>query len=448
MLPDDVLLRVFDFCSMEGECAPEWWHGLAHVCRKWRQIILLSPRRLDLQLLCTCRKPVRKNLGCWPAIPIAIDEHSFDPAGQDNLFAALEKTDRVLSVSLKLTKSELEKVTLAMQRPFPALTRLRLELIPSDSTAPVILPGFLGARIHLVFAGNQFKWHILSCVTPASLRMVSCLTATTKLKDLSIEFKRATSIFLYFQKPPPPQTREILPALTRFRFLGDSNYFEDLVAQVDCPRLKSINVSYFCRFNDLIVPQLFQFIDRTEGLRQAQFRRAGVYVHDSSAHICLDDSQAEPHYRGLSLELPYRQSNWLVRLIGGLFTESPALISTVRHLSIDTLTNNQGRDNAEWLDLLRQFLSVVTLHFGGLSRIFVVPALGDLTEEMAAEVLPGLRLMNIEGWSPRYCQQLEFIAQFIARRRRSGRPVAIVKRQEDLKMLEVVSETEGSESWL
>ncbi|KAH9170298.1 hypothetical protein EDB89DRAFT_1325220 [Lactarius sanguifluus] len=145
MLPDDVLLRVFDFCSMEGECAPEWWHGLAHVCRKWRQIILLSPRRLDLQLLCTCRKPVRKNLCCWPAIPIAIDEHSFDPAGQDNLFAALEKTDRVLSVSLKLTKSELEKVTLAMQRPFPALTRLRLELIPSDSTAPVILPGFLGA---------------------------------------------------------------------------------------------------------------------------------------------------------------------------------------------------------------------------------------------------------------------------------------------------------------
>ncbi|KAH9170297.1 hypothetical protein EDB89DRAFT_1325214 [Lactarius sanguifluus] len=130
----------------------------------------------------------------------------------------------------------------------------------------------------------------------------------------------------------------------------------------------------------------------------------------------------------------HRQSNWLVRLIGGLFTESPALISTVRHLSIDTLTNNQGRDNAEWLDLLRQFLSVATPHFGGLSRIFVVPALGDLTEEIAAEVLPDLRLMNIEGCSPRYCQQLEFIAQFIARRRRSGRPVAIVKKQEDLKM--------------
>ncbi|KAI9431560.1 hypothetical protein H4582DRAFT_2062637 [Lactarius indigo] len=80
MLPDDVLLEVFDFYRMSGKslCPTRiktaWnWYELVHVCTRWRRIIFGSPRRLDLLLICTRGTPVRRSLGCWPAFPIAID---------------------------------------------------------------------------------------------------------------------------------------------------------------------------------------------------------------------------------------------------------------------------------------------------------------------------------------------------------------------------------------
>ena len=51
MLPDDVLLAIFDFCGDKYEL--EAWQTLVHVCRRWRSVVLGSPRRLGLQLVCT-----------------------------------------------------------------------------------------------------------------------------------------------------------------------------------------------------------------------------------------------------------------------------------------------------------------------------------------------------------------------------------------------------------
>ena len=55
MVPDDVLLEVFDF-YVAGDMYSkdrEAWQTLVHVCRRWRSIVFGSPRRLDLQLVCT-----------------------------------------------------------------------------------------------------------------------------------------------------------------------------------------------------------------------------------------------------------------------------------------------------------------------------------------------------------------------------------------------------------
>jgi hypothetical protein len=78
MLPDDVLLEIFVFYRGQYRYAnpgsPLWkWHFLVHVCQKWRQIVFASPRRLDLQIFCTNKTPVRKNLGIWPALPLVIE---------------------------------------------------------------------------------------------------------------------------------------------------------------------------------------------------------------------------------------------------------------------------------------------------------------------------------------------------------------------------------------
>ncbi len=77
MLPDDVLLEIFHWYLDEDPSYPnpeelEEWQTLVHVCRKWRNVVLGSPRRLNLQLLYDGRRPVKEMLDVWPPFPIAI----------------------------------------------------------------------------------------------------------------------------------------------------------------------------------------------------------------------------------------------------------------------------------------------------------------------------------------------------------------------------------------
>jgi len=45
MLPDDILLELFQICLNGAERTHEW-HTLIHVCRRWRDIVFASPRVL------------------------------------------------------------------------------------------------------------------------------------------------------------------------------------------------------------------------------------------------------------------------------------------------------------------------------------------------------------------------------------------------------------------
>ena len=141
MLPDVALLEIFDFYVDEERI--EAWHTLVHVCRKWRNVVFGSPRRLNLRLYCTARTPVRETLDVWPLLPIVIWVYGHETWGVDNIIAALEHNDRICELDLfDIPSSQLEKVLAAMQQPFPALTRLRLQ--SRDETAPVVPASFLG----------------------------------------------------------------------------------------------------------------------------------------------------------------------------------------------------------------------------------------------------------------------------------------------------------------
>ena len=50
-----------------------WWYKPAQVCRRWRMIILESPVRLDLHLVCTYGTPVADILVHSPPLPLVID---------------------------------------------------------------------------------------------------------------------------------------------------------------------------------------------------------------------------------------------------------------------------------------------------------------------------------------------------------------------------------------
>ena len=128
MLPGDALLEIFDWYLEDNDFYNmESWQTLVHVCRKWRSVVFGSPRRLNLRLFCTGKKPVRKILDFWPPFPIVVSGYYRKVSGEDNIVAALERNDRVCRIHLQeVSSSLLEAVLEATQEPFPALTDIEL----------------------------------------------------------------------------------------------------------------------------------------------------------------------------------------------------------------------------------------------------------------------------------------------------------------------------------
>jgi hypothetical protein len=431
MLPDDVLLETFIFCLRRPHEAPfsrtSAWHGLVHVCRRWRQIIFSSPRRLNLQLLCTHGTPVRKNLDCWPAFPIVIDYHvywnpgrgkSFLPDEEDNVIAVLEHPDRVRCVKLAVPSSLLTKVASVMREPFPVLTLLRLSsedgsvsTLPSTflgGSAPCLqeiylegipfpaLPRLLSSASDLV----NLQLHNIppdGYISPAA--MVTGLTALTRLKTLSIRFQSSNFRFNNSDRTPP-LARIILPSLTLFGFRGNSEYLEDLVAQIDAPRLVFSRITYF---NQLIfdVPQLSRFIGRAENLGRAPFRHAQVGLGGGKVYISFVCEQGAPLKSYLFLQISCQGLDWQVSSMAQILSQSSLILSHVAHLSIHAHCLRPGWKNimvhTDWLDLLRPFIVVETLLVSRQLAGHVALAFQQITGETVAEVLPALHLLCLEG---------------------------------------------------
>jgi hypothetical protein len=144
VLPDEVLLEIFDFYvdtmslwySDEDERGVDTWQSLVQVCRRWRSLVLGSPRRLNLQLHCRPKTPARDTLDIWPALPLVVSGDR--PSGMDNVIAALGQSNRVLQVNLRrLADWQLENVLATMQVPFPELTELQLS---SNDVTPLVIP--------------------------------------------------------------------------------------------------------------------------------------------------------------------------------------------------------------------------------------------------------------------------------------------------------------------
>ncbi|KAH9970912.1 hypothetical protein BGW80DRAFT_1253730 [Lactifluus volemus] len=241
--------------------SPRWWHPLVHVCRRWRYIVLESPLRLDLQLVCNANTPVKKTLDVWPqGLTIVIEESRFRlPLSGANIIAALEHHDRVSEINLITTSTILNQLNKVMKKPYPVLTSLRLRIWKS---APVLRNTFLGGSAprlkELSLIGIPFPAlpKILPfCRDPVDVQlrkiphtgyispgaMVTALSALTKLKFVYIGFESPDSCPDSTNRLPSSLTHVVLPVLTRLGFRGASEYFEDLVARIDTPAIIYVN---------------------------------------------------------------------------------------------------------------------------------------------------------------------------------------------------------------
>jgi hypothetical protein len=246
------------------------WHKLVHVCQRWRVVLFGSPHRLDLQISCTAKAPARKLLNVWPAFPLHIyfnhKEWNHED-NLDNLIAALEHPDRVSEVNIISPPDFLwDQVLAAMQEPFLSMTHLSFRT-SSDKAKGLHLPGtFLNGSApclkHLRFSGvsfSSFPRLLLSATDLTTLHlefisnigyippeaMATCLSTLARLETLDIRFKSPTSHPKRRNRPLPPLTRSILPALTRFDFRGVSEYLEVLAGRIDAPRLEIFEIHFF-----------------------------------------------------------------------------------------------------------------------------------------------------------------------------------------------------------
>ncbi|KAI9437224.1 hypothetical protein H4582DRAFT_1958697 [Lactarius indigo] len=420
-LTDDVLLDIFSFYRDRLKKFPgrPWrWHTLVHVCRRWRHIVFSSPRRLDLQLLCTVGVPVREYLDCWPpTLSIAINyrlhwDSQPSSGAEDNLIAALENPERVCSIELVATSSFLEKISSVMQESFPALTNLWLWSADIGATVPIIPQGFLGesTRLKKITLGSisfpALPKLLLSCRDLVNLHlmeipnsgyispeaMVASLSSLSRLKTLEIGFSSPRSCS--GRRPPPPLTRSTISALTEFTFKGSNEYLEDLVARMDTP---SLHEFYILFFHQLIfdVPQLSQFICRTEGLGSPD--KATMISSEIAVSLRLwrvgRSAGSPPVVRSFSLNIPYKDLDWQVSSVAQICLQSLSFLSGVKRLSIDSTTEQLGSQDdvgpAEWHRLFRSFTAVEALYVSEPLGSQVALALASATGQ--AEILPALR---------------------------------------------------------
>ena len=449
MLPDDVLLGIFEnMYPPYSKRRIKAWQTLVRVCRRWRSLVLGSPRRLNLRLCCTPGKPTKDTLDLWPAFPLVVDGIMTSSSDTVNVIEALGQSNRVCQVFLlRLVGWQLEEVLAVMQVPFPELTDLQLSSY--DETPPIIPDSFLGGSAprlryfklsSIPFPG--FPKLLLSATHLVRLRlsniphsgyispeaMVAFLPGLSNLTIFYLEFQSPQSRPGWDRRSLPPPIRSILPSLDQFNFKGVTEYLEDLVTFIDAPQLKTLNITFFNQI-DFDYPRLAQFINSTPKLRTLD--EAHLHFEDCTASVKLRCRTSQSGLYNLLINISCREPDWQLSSIEQICNSSLHPLSTVVDLNIGYLYSSlvwkddaSGIENTLWLELLRPFIAVKNLY---LSREFapgVAAALQDLVETRMTEVLPNLQNIFVERLELLGSFQ-ENIGQFVTARQLSGHPVVI-----------------------
>ena len=355
--------------------------------------------------------PLPKTLDCWPTLPVVIQyggSSALDPPApedEDNIAAALKQSGRVSSISLTITPSLLEKIS-TISEAFLELEEL--VLLSQERVKPTLPSTFRwGPRLrtlhftritfptlpqHLLSSCNLVElqlhdvldpWHI----SPATL--ITALSVMTQLQSFSLRF---SSTAYYIASPLPIGERIILPALNRLDYQGNNPYLEGLVARIDAPGLKDIEIAFF---NKRIVnaSKLSEFIDRID--MQKSHRRADIL----SSGRCISISFTWPgDPTTVKVQVPCETLNGQVYSMAQICSHFSTFISRVEDLRIDVLPSSSrqdGVDRGRWLDLLDLFTGIKWFHLAGDLSTDIVLALQPSERRRETSVLPSLHKLCI-----------------------------------------------------
>ena len=424
-----------------------WWYGLAHVCRRWRNIILGSASYLELSLVCTFGTPVQDMLAHSPHLPLAVDYHEngreITTDDEEGIIFALKQRERVLRVRLRVPVTGLQKFNAAMNDEYPILEFLVIELPPEDKSTILNFPEtFQAPRLrHLNLIGFALP---IGC--PLLTTAVGLVTLSLHMVHPSTYFQPNTllqwisfmpqlemiSIVFEFSIPSRDVKRQLkhtpiiahvtLPNLHHFEFRGIPSYLEALVHRITTPRLERLLIGFFNQLT-FSVPRLLQFINAAENVRfgSAKFR---FFSNGVVVTVYPREEAAMPV---IGINVFCWHLDWQVSSMAQIINSLSQAFHAVEHLTLKHEEHFQSSEEhdevsrTEWRRLLRPFNNVKTLRIDNGILEELSRCLQSEGGEHPLEVLPELQELTYYGSG----NIGDGFASFVDARRNAGRPITL-----------------------
>ena len=443
-------MEIFDFYRLDDvmmRSYPWKWHRLAHVCRKWRHIISMSPRRLDLRILCESRAAIGSILRSWPTLPLVVWFIASTRSKNlpRNVVVALHRPDRLCEISFDVKNSMIGSIVEAIQKPCQALESIRITIIDATGPSKLVRNGFLGGSApHLreikldgiAFPFPEIRQVLLSTNNLVELRLskipndayfspedlVTGLSTLVQLERLTVGFHSPAS------HPPssmtrPPSRRTSLPSLSFLDFHGATEYLEELVARIDPHALCKI---YIKLFNDILfeIPQFCKFMPRLNQPASPTSASITLYSKFVQVRFFHEANPGDEYYALRNSCIPL---DWQLSFVTQITSQLSPLLSSVHELtisagsSLEVPTGEKAVESTQWLELFRPFTHVTRVTVWEKQ---VVPGIVQalVMEDVAVGVLPELTTLCLYEYhsTPSVAKAAE---QFVATRRLSGRTV-------------------------
>ena len=471
ILDDDSLLHVFClyrpfllgedegeidrlYGGTRGWVRGRWWYGLAHVCQRWRNVILGSASYLGVSLVCTYGTPVADMLAHSPPFPLVIDHRRRDiTEDEEGAILALKHRDRVRHVRLFIPAASLQKLIAVMDEEYPFLEYLIIAPPVKDTSTVLILPETLQAPHlrHLTLIG--FALPIRSRLLTTAVGLITlCLVMNDPttyfhpnalLHWLSFMPQLETLVIAFFF---PVSNREIerqlmptpiitLPNLCLLRFRGVSAYLEALVHRIATPRLEKLQIRFFNQLT-FSVPRLMDFMNTTENLR---FDSAKFWFSDDRVYMEVYPPGEAKMKVTFMLDVICQHLDWQVSAVAQISDSLGQAFSAVEYLALGHEEHSRSSeehnevDRTEWRKLLGSFRNVKTLWIdnGLVEQLTRCLELED--GELPLELLPELHELTYSGTGGAF-------NSFVETRQNADRAITLFRRSPSPDSVDIPSE--------
>ncbi|KAI0302861.1 hypothetical protein B0F90DRAFT_1713043 [Multifurca ochricompacta] len=468
-LPKEVLLDIFDCYRQYFKYGLNYdekawngidgWFRLAHVCPKWRYVVLASPARLDLKLFITAKTPIKMAIAKGlPFLPIFINytTGNWTTRDRERVLVALKYSGRVQGIALRGQNNDMGRVLKAMNRKFPALEILEL-----------INTGVLDLNLTSTFLwGSAPQLRRLELCGVPSTFLAKLLSSTTSLLDLSLRKidlgpSRTALLLTHLQDMPclcrlelqlervsrndaiSPRTKGkdnvTLANLTYFHFSGPGASLEVLLAGLSAPSLQDFHIALHDTTPTFLLPHVPRFICDVEEVSVAL-----IFFSIRSFRISMHNNYRPYDHSPFEILIPRNRDS--ITELGDALSTKFATVEDLLLLLTWYPVPGQGwlfEEPILWHGFFRQFSGAKILRVQRELVLEIAYFLRSDDRGPILDTLPALEKIELlsVGLTREYSMEslctsaLDIFKPFVAARQRAGRPVDVFWNMDYLKSL-------------